>query len=166
MQRSFRPRWSRKDSDSSVRTGQDNTSRKYSKCHRIWLSQYIEIVRMCSGVCICTTKRGRNYCLPKNHSPRQFLPCLINRFNPQDSRSSSNPVVIRDICRYSHPSQSHRPCSAPPCHRSSPVQYRTTLSQAGKSPSRRRAATSTFSGESGCGSVRSWWMAVSVDESV
>lgn len=151
---------------SSVRTGQDNTSRKYSKCHRIWLSQCIEIVRMCSGVCMRHQARPKLNVYQKNQSPRQFLLCSINRFNPHDARSSSNPVVICDICRYSHPFQPHRPCSAPPCHRSSPVQYRTTLSQAGKSPSRRSAATSTFSGESGCGSVRSWWMAVSVDESV
>jgi hypothetical protein len=157
MQRSFRPRWSRKDSYSSVRTGQDNTSRKYSKCHRIWLSQYIEIIRMCNGVCM------RHQARPKLLSTKRTNH-LVN--SSHDSRSSSNSVVIRDICRYSHPPQPHRPCSAPPCHRSSPVQYRTTLSQAGKSPSRRSAATSTFSGESGCGSVRSWWMAVSVDESV
>ena len=40
------------------------------------------------------------------------------------------------------------------------------LSQAGTSPSRNNAATSTFSGESGLGSVRSWWIAVNVVDSV
>lgn len=51
-------------------------------------------------------------------------------------------------------------------HRSSSVQYRTILSHPTISPSRNRAATSTFSGESGCGCIRSWWIAVIVVESV
>lgn len=53
-----------------------------------------------------------------------------------------------------------------PVHRSSSVQNRTILSHPATSPSRSSAATSTFSGESGRGSVSSWWMAVMVDESV
>lgn len=123
----------------------------------------IEIVRMCSGVCM-RHKGGRNYCLPKEPITSSIPP---KSYQFQDLRyHSSNPEATRDIYRYSRPSEPHRPCSALPCHRSSPVQYRTTLSHAGKSPSRRSAATSTFNGESGCGSVRSWWMAVSVDESV
>lgn len=53
-----------------------------------------------------------------------------------------------------------------PLHLSSLVKYLTTLSHAGISPSRNNAATSTFNGDSGLGSVRSWCTALSVDESV